>query len=233
MECSFPKGWALTNQKFVGHMRPMRQTIPRTRAKTIPAMRSHKDTPAAESANQSTASYHYAQISKHHSAPAFVLSSSDTRVKNFRPSPLCFFGISIAPWPSGSHPASKSNATLKHALAKIPTPVLSRPFASLGKATQVSKEHTPASLACKASSLCPVATLQPFARKESASSRIFARNSALSFIIARYVGNPDKFALSRKTPQPKSKSHAIAEIALALNTNPLSLPKFYAGLCCK
>jgi hypothetical protein len=67
------------------------------------------------------------------------------------------------------------DALAQHSIAKIPIPVFSHPFASprqgcasLGKTTQASKEKTSASLACKASFLCPMATPQPFARMDAA-----------------------------------------------------------------
>jgi hypothetical protein len=203
--------------------------------------------------------------------------------------------------------------------------------ASPGKATQASKEKTSASLACKASFLCPMVTPQPFARKTLALLRFVARDCALLLIIARnpstrlgiafpreltrwhsartltqadrrlaqiflsyeanFLSQSDRIrpnlrqrlfrqsfrpnptygqvtrsarvaqllgcgrpgrrnviwsndaelakpflpvsCFCRSIKKPESKSHAIAQIALALNIKPLSLPKFYAGLCCK
>jgi hypothetical protein len=115
--------------------------------------------------------------------------------------------------------------TQLHSIAKIPTPVFSHPFASprqgcasLGKATQTSKEKTSASLACKASFLDLMPTPQSFAQKQSAPLRIFARNSALSFIIAHYVGIPWHILTSREWTQwhsPFNHQHSTPCIGLS------------------
>jgi hypothetical protein len=96
------------------------------------------------------------------------------------------------------------DALAQHSIAKIPIPVFSHPFASPrqgcaspGKATQAPRENTSASLACKVSFLFPMPTPQPFAGKTLALLRFVARNCALSLIIARYVGIPWHFLLSR------------------------------------
>jgi hypothetical protein len=100
-----------------------------------------------------------------------------------------------------------------------PQPPFASPLqgcASPGKATQGSREKTSASLACKASFLCPMKTPQPFAQKTPALLRFVARNCALSLIIARYGGIPLGIALSREWTRRHSP-RTLTQINLYLN----------------
>jgi hypothetical protein len=100
--------------------------------------------------------------------------------------------------------------------------------ARLRKVTQASRKNSPASLACKASFLCPMPKPQPFARKTPALLRCVARNCALSLIIARYGGIRLGIALSRevarwRSPRTLTQTNpSLAQIRLSYGTNFLS-----------
>jgi hypothetical protein len=75
---------------------------------------------------------------------------------------------------------------------------LKQGYASPGKATQAPTGKSSASLACKASFLCPRTPPRPLARKVPALLRFVARNCALSLIIALCPGIRVSIPLSRE-----------------------------------
>ncbi|MDB6031548.1 MAG: hypothetical protein JWM16_1886 [Verrucomicrobiales bacterium] len=157
-------------------------------------------------------------------------------------------------FPVNSTAPASTNPTIQQSTYPFShaTPVLSHPFASQrqgcaspGKATQAPRENTSASLACKASFLCPMATPQPFARKTLALLRFVARNCALSLIIARNPGTRLGIALSREVarwpsplnpPRPEVEhlsvaSHLCSRVRFVLEQGPTVFGRLPVAKC--